>query len=443
MASATTDRPLHDLLFGRDPGEAVPTHAHARELIANVPHECERLAALLRRADAILVGTGAGWSADSGLATYKDVADVPALRAVDLSYYDLCQTRWLREDPAVYYGFWGYCLSSYRRATPHEGYRIVKKWSEDLCNRTPRFRERFAAAKLSPVFIYSSNVDAHWHRDGLFTEDATFEFHGTCEDWCCSGSEAEGRMSPCCQDIWPVPADFHFVIDEKTMRAESKESAEPNESSASEMPEHGGCPFSLAQKLGNPNRPRCPRCRSLLRPRVLHFGDGKFFEREGERERFERWAECVFDCMTLCSAPLGDGEKDPAKHVLGASAGASSGDIYEDKGAKGGEEAFCLAVLEFGCGLNVPSVRRESERHLDMYPENCVLVRVNPDFPLVLEKEPRQRIEIMAGALEAVRAADALLRGKEPEVPKAKPREPLPKPEAKPRARSGSRAKKG
>ena len=426
-----TDRPVHDLLFGRDPGEEVPTRTHARELLASLPHQFERVASLLRRADAILVGTGAGWSADSKLATYKDVADVPALRKAGLSYYDLCQTHWLRDDPSAYYGFWGYCLHSYRQATPHEGYRIVRKWSDNLGNRTDRFRGIFDSAKLNPVFIYSSNVDGHWHWDDLFLRESVFEFHGTCEDWCCSGSAAEGPMAPCSQQIWSAPSEFQFEIDEATMRAEA--SGEAMRIEANELDSF--CPFMLAQRRGDTNRPRCPWCSSLLRPRVLHFGDGNFFEREGERASFERWSECIFDCMTLCNAPIGDDEKDEAKHVLASALG---------------ERAFCLAVLEFGCGLNVPTIRRECEKLLDMYPENCVLVRVNPDFPLVLDKEPRQRIEVMTRALAAVRAVDAILSGRtgsaeveEKPSPSSRPSKPKSKPKPKSRTQSGSRASKG
>ena len=41
----------------------------------------EAAAAAIATADVLLVTTGAGWSADSGLAVYKDVADVPAVDA--------------------------------------------------------------------------------------------------------------------------------------------------------------------------------------------------------------------------------------------------------------------------------------------------------------------------------------------------------------------------
>ena len=78
-----------------------------------------------------------------------------------------------------------------------------------------------------------------------------------------------------------------------------------------------------------------------------------FFEREGEWERFKRWKDCVWK-----------------------------------------------ALLEFGCGFNVPTIRIEFARLLDLFPENCILVRANPDFPWVPETA---EIEIMSNSLKVLK----------------------------------------
>ena len=79
---------------------------------------------------------GAGFSADSGLAVYADVAkahqfirlhmnlwtwcvggtfveclylEVPAYRDRKLTYQDVCQPHWLFEEPDLFWGFWGQC----------------------------------------------------------------------------------------------------------------------------------------------------------------------------------------------------------------------------------------------------------------------------------------------------------------------------------------------
>ena len=68
-----------------------------------------------------MLTTGAGWSADSGLAVYKDIANVPAYHSLGLTYYDLCQPRWLKRQPAIFHGFWGACFNDYRDTPPHAG----------------------------------------------------------------------------------------------------------------------------------------------------------------------------------------------------------------------------------------------------------------------------------------------------------------------------------
>ena len=56
-----------------------------------------RAAAALLDADVLLISAGAGMSADSGLAVYKDIASVPAWRKAGLTYADLCDPCWLED----------------------------------------------------------------------------------------------------------------------------------------------------------------------------------------------------------------------------------------------------------------------------------------------------------------------------------------------------------
>ena len=140
-------------------------------------------AAAVAQADVLLMMTGAGWSADSGLAVYRDIADQPAYAARGLTYPDLCQPHVLRDDPALFYGFWGACYNDYKhKHLPHEGYTIVQGWRDTLFSDTPVAEEvrRHAAAardarghlvsenkreaKLCAFFSFTSNVDAHWTR---------------------------------------------------------------------------------------------------------------------------------------------------------------------------------------------------------------------------------------------------------------------------------------
>ena len=76
------DRALHD------PFSSFPDTA--ARLKSDVEDACRRAAEVIFDADVLLVITGAGFSADSGLATYIDVADVDAYRDRGWRYRDIC-----------------------------------------------------------------------------------------------------------------------------------------------------------------------------------------------------------------------------------------------------------------------------------------------------------------------------------------------------------------
>ena len=92
---------------------------------------CQRAATIVARTDVLIVLTGAGWSADSGLAVYKDVAEVPAYKQLGKTYPDLCAPeQLLGDDAALGFGFWGACFNDYRGTEPHEGYAILRRWRD-------------------------------------------------------------------------------------------------------------------------------------------------------------------------------------------------------------------------------------------------------------------------------------------------------------------------
>lgn len=123
---------------------------------------------------------------------YNDIANVDAYHALGLDYQDLCDPAWFHDDRELAVGFWGDCLNLYRDASPHEGYSILKQWKQrcsaqvDPCllkdtysqlavetNKTPD------EEPTSPFFIYTSNVDAHFHR--AFQSSEIYEIHGNVE----------------------------------------------------------------------------------------------------------------------------------------------------------------------------------------------------------------------------------------------------------------------
>ena len=103
--------------------------------------------------------------------------------------------------------------------------------------------------------------------------------------------------------------------------------------------------------------PRCNNCDSIVRPNVLMFDDFDWLHDRtyDQRRRYVKWLDRLADKR--------------------------------------------LAIIEFGAGLGVPTVRYECESH------GGTLIRVNPRESEV----PTGGIPIAAGALEVIRQIDALL----------------------------------
>jgi NAD-dependent SIR2 family protein deacetylase len=111
----------------------------------------------------------------------------------------------------------------------------------------------------------------------------------------------------------------------------------------------------------NGDLPRCPACNSLARPNILMFGDAAFRDQrtDAQFEAFAQWIE-----------PL---------------------------------SAARLAIIECGAGTGIPTIRNLSQQLAR--PAGRGLIRINTHEPAV----PSGHIGLAAGALEALRAIDALL----------------------------------
>ena len=236
-----------------------PTEEQTAELLARQPELLARAASAINHADVLLLATGAGWSADSGLAVYKDVADVQAYRDRGLTYRDICHPDYLLDDPELFYGFWGGCFNDYRNTQEHEGYHIVRRWvdrrlrhsraSTELQDAQRRVSsmpapnsdaaggpqpaspalgsEPAAPAECAGAFFaFTSNVDAHSQR--VFEPAEIFECHGHSEAWQCGNracaealaDEAEAAGDGACRGgRWRAPPGYRFAVDEQTRLA--------------------------------------------------------------------------------------------------------------------------------------------------------------------------------------------------------------------------------
>jgi NAD-dependent SIR2 family protein deacetylase len=209
-------------------------------------------------------------SADSGLAVYNQIADVPAYHKMNLTYADLCVPNWFLKDKEIYYGFWGKCFNDYREKPPHKGYKILYELIQEYFSNISQIDLQIQIAKteerkkelqsLDPkprYFIYTSNVDSHFIDFG-FPKERVDEIHGSCSQWFCHNGCPNDKS-----DIWDLPVSFRFNIDLNTMRLNNGQ-----------------------------NYPKCAHCKGAARPHVLMFND---YEWIGQRRTgYSKWKKRSF-----------------------------------------------------------------------------------------------------------------------------------------------------
>lgn len=204
---------------------------------ASVEEGIARAAAAVREAQALLITAGAGMGVDSGLPDFRGPEGFwrayPPYRDLGLSFEDMADPRWFKEDPALAWGFYGHRLALYRRTTPHEGFHILRRWAE----RAPQ-----------GAFVFTSNVDGQFQRAG-FDPLRVVECHGSIDHVQCTGR---------CPGIRPAP-ERDVEVDEATFRARGP-------------------------------LPTC-ECGALLRPNILMFGDWGWDESRSHEQqgRMNAW----------------------------------------------------------------------------------------------------------------------------------------------------------
>ena len=199
----------------------------------------DHAARLIREADGLLIGAGAGMGVDSGLPDFRGDNGFwrayPALGRAGVSFHDAASPRTFESDPQLAWGFYGRRLQLYRQTAPHDGFRLLREVGMRLEHG---------------VFVFTSNVDGQFQKAG-FDADSVCECHGSIHHLQC--------LESCTGDIWPADG---FVPDVDTERCQ------------------------LTSAL-----PTCPRCGALARPNILMFGDwGWNHERTNAQETaLARW----------------------------------------------------------------------------------------------------------------------------------------------------------
>eukprot|EP00755_Sulcionema_specki_P026594 Sspe_Gene.85995::Locus_56731_Transcript_1_1_Confidence_1.000_Length_1137::g.85995::m.85995 len=199
--------------------------------------EYRRAAEALSRATHLIFCTGAGWSAESGLATYNNTSFFSGEKGMD--YYEVCQPQWAHDSKArskIFRPFWEKCVKAYRAASPHEGYQIL----DCLLDLVQRNHHAAHVTPSSPYFLYTSNVDGMFPREGY----KVCEIHGNVERWQCA--RPDRCSSP--KEPWDLPEDTTFCDE-------------------------------------------CIHCGGPARPRVVMFEDSECIIESSMGEEYQKWED--------------------------------------------------------------------------------------------------------------------------------------------------------
>lgn len=195
--------------------------ADAKQRISENATRLKRAAQAIKNADALLIGAGAGMSVDSGLPDFRGTTGFwkayPPFRGK--TYAEIASPDLMENDPHQAWGFYAHCMQLYRTVTPHAGFQIIKRWANVLEGK---------------YFVFTSNVDGHFAREG-FAPERILEIHGSNHFMQCS------RGLQCSGEIWSAE-DVHVKVDDETFRAVGE-------------------------------LPQCKNCDAISRPNLLMFGD--------------------------------------------------------------------------------------------------------------------------------------------------------------------------
>ena len=204
-----------------------------------------RAAELIVQADALIIGAGAGIGVDSGLPDFRGNQGFwnayPALAKAQLDFTEVANPRTFEKDPSLAWGFYGHRLDLYRKTMPHQGFEVLKKWSE-----------------LVPLghWIFTSNVDGQFQKAG-FSEESINECHGSIHHLQCMGE--------CVAGVWSA-GEFIPQVDPTKCRLTN----EP---------------------------PSCIACSGLARPNIVMFGDWNWVDQRNQLQRRweKRWLEIAIN----------------------------------------------------------------------------------------------------------------------------------------------------
>lgn len=221
----------------------------------------------LKQADGLLITAGAGMGVDSGLPDFRGDQGFwkayPPLKHLGKSFVDMATPELFHANPKLAWGFYGLRLNAYRVVKPHQGFHLLKKWSETLPNLK------------NGAFVFTSNVDGEFQKIG-FEDDQVFECHGSIHWLQC--------LDNCTRDIWSADS-FVPVVDEYHCQ------------------------------LIN-DFPFCPHCGGMARPNILMFSDWHW-QSQMQDEKEQKLMAWLKQVNNLAIIELGAGTAVPSVRNFG------------------------------------------------------------------------------------------------------------------------------
>jgi len=232
----------------------------------DIADDIEKAARLLKQADGMLIGAGAGIGVDSGLPDFRGDHGFwkayPPLGRAGIGFVEIANPESFSRSPRLAWGFYGHRLQLYRDTVPHDGFHIL----QELASTMPH-----------GAFVFTSNVDGQFQKAG-FDESRVAEFHGSIHQMQC--------CEPCTEAIWPAD-DIVIDVDQEECLLRS-------------------------------DLPACKQCGLLARPNILMFDDWAWLSSRTESQlaRLHAWLKTV---SRLVIVEIGAGVDIPSVRRMGES----------------------------------------------------------------------------------------------------------------------------
>jgi NAD-dependent SIR2 family protein deacetylase len=198
-----------------------------------IKESIQRAVDVIRNADAVFIGNGAGMGVGSGLGTYRGInaATWPPLARRAMVFHQMSSPGWFSQKPNFAWAFWHWRYTLYTELPPHQGYTILK----EICEK-----------KKYGGFSFTTNIDGHWIASG-FPEDRIVEIHGSVRYMQCN--------QQCNATIWPVkPQEITKLVVQSD--------------------DHVNDPL-----------PTCINCGGIARPNVLMYSDFDWLSERCESQK--------------------------------------------------------------------------------------------------------------------------------------------------------------